>query len=180
VPREDRGHDSPKDTGVNETTIQISGNVATDVRHVQTDTGLHIASFRLATTPSRFDPAQKAWVDQPTSYYSVTCFRFLAQNVAESLQKGEPVVVTGTLRIKEWESNDRTGKDAEITAVAVGHDLNRGVSGFRRVMRSRLVSPEVAAAARVPAPALPGDAARADEFVDVDTGELLEPELDAA
>jgi single-strand DNA-binding protein len=158
---------------VNETTIQLSGNVATDVRHRETDTGLHIASFRLATTPTRFDSAQRAWVDQPTSYYSVTCFRYLAQNVAESLQKGEPVVVTGTLRIAEWEKDGRSGKDAEIVATSVGHDLNRGIAGFRRVTRSRLVAPAVDAAARLAPPPLPTQAGPGRELVDVRTGELL-------
>jgi len=127
---------------MNDAIITLTGNVATDVRHVVTDTGLHISSFRLATTPTRYDKAQRTWVDEPTSYYSVTCFRFLAQNVAGSLHKGDPVVVTGAVRVREWESGDRSGKDAEVSASSVGHDLNRGVSSFRRVARSRVVGPQ--------------------------------------
>jgi single-strand DNA-binding protein len=167
---------------MNETTIQLTGNVATDVRHVETDTGLHIASFRLASTPSRFDRAQKAWVDEPTSYYSVTCFRYLAQNVAASLQKGDPVVVAGSLRVREWESGERSGKDAEISASSVGHDLTRGVSSFRRVTRSRVVAPEADAAARVPAPTVGEPATATGLLVDATTGEVLEGEraFDAA
>jgi single-stranded DNA-binding protein len=127
---------------MNEPMLTISGNVATDIRHAVTDTGVTIASFRLAATPRRYDRGAKAWGDMETMYFGVTAWRFLGENVLGSIRKGDPVVVTGRLRQRTWEKEGRTGVNLEITAEAVGHDLNRGTSRFAKVTRTRVVPPE--------------------------------------
>jgi len=83
-------------------TITITGLVATTPRHITTSEGLDISSFRLASTHRRFDRNAEKWTDGETNWFTVTCFRHLANNVAHSVNKGERVVVTGTLRIREW------------------------------------------------------------------------------
>jgi single-strand DNA-binding protein len=132
---------------MNDSTITISGNVATDVRHVRTDTGVDITSFRLASSPRRLQGGR--WVDGPTSYLTVTCWRFLAQNAAAALKKGDPVVVTGTLRVREWETEGRNGVSTEVDARVIGHDLNRGITQFQRVTRTRPVTAEEEQAMRL-------------------------------
>lgn len=127
---------------MNEPLLTISGNVATDIRHAVTDTGVTVASFRIAATPRRFDRGTKAWADMETMYFGVTAWRFLGENVLGSIRKGDPVVVTGRLRQRTWEKEGRTGVNLEITAEAVGHDLNRGTSRFAKVTRTRVVPPE--------------------------------------
>ena len=133
---------------MNDAIVTITGNVATDVRHVETDTGVHITSFRLATTPRRLD-RERRWVDGETSYVTVSCWRFLAQNAAASLHKGDPVVVSGALRVRQWEKEGRVGHTTEIDARVIGHDLNRGRSAFDRVVRTRPVTPEEETAAQL-------------------------------
>lgn len=120
---------------MNEATATLTGNVATSVRFARTDKGTAIASFRLACTPRHFDRTVGAWVDERTSFLSVMCFRSLAENVATSLVKGDPVMITGRLRVVPWERNDKSGISVEVDAVAVGHDLNRGQTRFARVRR---------------------------------------------
>ncbi len=132
---------------MNDATVTITGNVATDIRHVETDNGVHIASFRLGSTPRRWTKG-RGWVDGDTSYYTVTCWRFLAQNVARSLSKGDPVVISGTVRVREWSQGDRSGVVTEVDATSVGHDLNRGISRFARVTRAREVPTEEELSAR--------------------------------
>lgn len=66
---------------------------------------------------------------------SVVTWRSLADNVGASIRKGDPVVVSGRLRVREWQSNGRQGTDVEIDATAIGHDLTRGVATFQRVKR---------------------------------------------
>jgi single-strand DNA-binding protein len=119
---------------VNETVLTICGNVATPVRFVRTEHDLAIASFRIASTDRRFD-RNSGWVDGETNFLTVTCFRALAENVASSVAKGQPVIVTGRLRVRTWKKEERQGLSVEVEASGVGHDLARGTSMFRRAER---------------------------------------------
>ena len=121
---------------MNQTHITLVGNVVTDVATTTTPGGVETASFRMATTPRRYDRGIGAWVDGDTSYVRVTAWRRLARHVAESLAKGDPVVVHGTMRVREWDGADgqrRTSVDVE--AASIGHDLARGTSVFHRAAR---------------------------------------------
>jgi single-strand DNA-binding protein len=112
--------------------ITLTGVVATIPRAITTSEGLAITSFRLASTQRRFDRAQEKWVDGETNWYTVTTFRQLAANSAVSVKKGERVVVTGRLRIRDWVSGDKTGTNIDVEADAIGHDLSWGTAAFSR------------------------------------------------
>ena len=113
-------------------TITVTGLVATVPRHLVTTEGLPITSFRLASTQRRFDRSQERWIDGETNWYTITGFRQVAINVAASVKKGDRVVVTGKLKIRDWENGERTGTAVEIDAEALGHDLMWGSSTFAR------------------------------------------------
>ncbi|WP_104166611.1 single-stranded DNA-binding protein [Cryobacterium sp. N22] len=113
-------------------TIALTGIVATTPRHLVTSSGLAITSFRLACRQRRFDRVKNAWVDADTNWYTVSTFRQLAHNVERSVHKGEPVLVTGRLRIRDWENEDRAGTSVEVEADAVGHDLTWGTTALAR------------------------------------------------
>jgi single-strand DNA-binding protein len=133
----------------------ITGNAVTDVRAATTAGGHLRATFRLAATPRRYDQAAGRFVDRDTTWVTVVCWRQLAENVAASLHRGDPVVVVGKLRMREWEEGGVKHTLVEIEAGAVGHDLTRGTSSFSRVRRlSPAESDE-----RLPAPPGPGAAA---------------------
>lgn len=113
--------------------ITITGLVATTPRHLVTSEDLHITSFRLASSQRRFDRATNRWVDGDTNWYTVTGFRTLAKSMAESIQKGDRVVVAGKLRIRDWENTDRSGTTVEVEAEIVGHDLNWSTVTAKRI-----------------------------------------------
>jgi len=113
-------------------TITITGLIATTPRHVVTAEGLPITSFRLASSQRRFDKAADKWVDASTNWYTVSAFRQLAINAVPSLSKGDRVVVTGRLRVRDWQNDDRTGTTVEIEAESIGHDLFWGTASFTR------------------------------------------------
>ena len=113
-------------------TIFLTGIVATSPRHITTGEGLAITSFRLASSQRRFDRALEKWVDGDTNWFTVSSFRMLATHAAQSIVKGDRVVVTGRLRVRDWENTDRSGTNVEIEADALGHDLTWGTSVFTR------------------------------------------------
>jgi len=114
--------------------ITLTGLAATDPRHIVTSEGLAITSFRLASNQRRFDRTQNAWIDGDTNWYTITAFRQLGMHVATSIEKGQRVVVTGRVRIRDWESGEKNGTTIEIDAEAIGHDLNWGRATFTRTV----------------------------------------------
>jgi single-strand DNA-binding protein len=113
-------------------TLLVTGLVATTPRHLTTSEGLAITSFRLASSQRRYDRATSRWVDGETNWYTVSAFRTLASNAAGSISKGDRVIVSGRLRIRDWENTDRSGTTVELEADALGHDLTWGTSVYTR------------------------------------------------
>jgi len=120
--------------------ITLTGLVATTPRHLVTSEGLPITSFRLASTQRRYDRGSQKWIDGETNWYTVTAFRQLAVNVVGSVNKGQRVVVSGKLRVRDWESGDRAGTTVEVDADALGHDLAWGTSVFTRSVTSTVAN----------------------------------------
>ncbi|CAL9290970.1 MULTISPECIES: single-stranded DNA-binding protein [unclassified Streptomyces] len=120
---------------MNDTLVTVVGNVATSVEYRETPTG-GVARFRFAATARRWDRERSVWTDGPTSFYTVSAWRQLAANLAASVAVGEPLVVHGRLRVREEAPGDGQGGQrrtfVDIDALAVGHDLARGTSAFRR------------------------------------------------
>ncbi|WP_228718147.1 single-stranded DNA-binding protein [Kitasatospora acidiphila] len=122
---------------MNETMVTMIGNVASMVQYGQTAGGIPMANFRLASTERRYDRARAEWVDGDTLWVTVLAWRGLASNVVSSLEKGDPVLVSGRLRVREWEDEGKRRSVVEIDARAIGHDLGRGTSAFRSSVRGR-------------------------------------------
>jgi single-strand DNA-binding protein len=117
--------------------ITVAGLIATTPRHLVTQDGLPITSFRLASSQRRFDKVQNKWIDGETNWYTVSAFRQLAINSSTSLSKGDRVVITGKLRVRDWDNGERAGTAVEIEAEAIGHDLSWGSSSFTRTVLVR-------------------------------------------
>ncbi|WP_333482333.1 single-stranded DNA-binding protein [Streptomyces sp. RPT161] len=125
-----------------ETLVTVVGNAATRPELKMTATGAAVTRFRLAATERRYDRAGERWTDGHTNFYTVWAWRSLGENVAASVGVGEPLVVQGRLRVREREDRGQSYVSADIDAVTVGHDLSRGTSAFRRVVKSRQPSAE--------------------------------------
>ncbi|MCM2414039.1 single-stranded DNA-binding protein [Streptomyces sp. RKAG290] len=119
---------------MNETLVTLVGNAATGVEFRETATG-GMARFRFAVTPRRWDREKQLWADGHTSFYTVWAWRSLASNLTGSVSVGDPLVVHGRLKVREEEREGQRRTFVDIEAVAVGHDLTRGTSAFRRVVR---------------------------------------------
>ena len=138
---------------MHDTLITFQGNLGGEVA-VRRAGDAEVATFRVASTPRRFDRKTETWVDGVTQWYSVSAWRALGRHCAESLRRGEPVFVHGRLRAQTWV----TSAGAEVTsydvdAFVVGHDLSRGKTVFHRPARG----------AAAPAPADPGEPDETDQ-----------------
>ncbi|WP_300266155.1 single-stranded DNA-binding protein [Microbacterium sp.] len=116
-------------------TVTILGRVGGDPNRSETAGGVPIVKFRVASPQRRFDNQTQQWVETGTNWYNVSAFRQLADHAKASLRQGEGVIVTGRLKLREWESGDRKGMSADIDAEAIGHDLRWGASAFIKANR---------------------------------------------
>jgi len=128
---------------MNDTVITFRGYAGTDVRHRETRDA-NVASVRVASTPRIRKDGE--WVDGPTTWYSVTAWRTLADHLRDSVRKGDPLVVHGRLlRSETWAPEGGTPSTTlEVEAFVVGHDLNRGISHFIKAKRTEATSQEPA------------------------------------
>jgi single-strand DNA-binding protein len=138
-----------------QSTVTLVGNVVSDVRLRDTGSGV-VASFRIAADNGYFDRRNERWVEK-TTFLWVSAWRGLAENVAGSLAKGQPVVVVGRPKQREYERDGQPVTVVEVDAELVGHNLNRGRASFERVRRGPQTSDllrevEAAAQARVEVP----------------------------
>jgi single-strand DNA-binding protein len=123
-------------------TFSVSGLVATTPRHLVTQDGLPITSFRLAASTKKFDKQANRWVDGETNWFTVTSFRQLAVNTATSVSKGDRVIAIGRLRVRDWDNGERAGTSVAIEAETIGHDMVWGSSTFLRTVNVREEQPE--------------------------------------
>jgi single-strand DNA-binding protein len=112
--------------------VTVRGLIAATPRQVVTESGLSVISFRLASSYRRFDEKSKSWVTADTNWYTVSAFKKLADNAGSSLAKGDRVLVTGKIKIRDWDNGERSGISVEIDADAIGHDLTFGTTSFER------------------------------------------------
>ena len=122
-----------EEAAVNETIVTVVGNVAQEPKMRVTSGGVRVVSFRLASTERRYNRDINSWRDGDTTFYTVSCWRAMAENVFASLRTGQPVVVHGRLRHRSYEKDGQRRAVLEIEAYALGHDLSRGISTFTKV-----------------------------------------------
>jgi single-strand DNA-binding protein len=119
---------------VNDTRIHVVGNVVDVPRHNRTSNG-SVTNFRMASTSRRWDDETKGFVDGATLWIDVACWGELGGNVARSVSKGDPVLVVGNLLTESWDSDAGRRSSNRIKATAVGLNLARGWSDFKRPAR---------------------------------------------
>jgi single-strand DNA-binding protein len=117
-----------------DTYVTIIGTVLNTPERRRLDkTDAVVTTFRVASHPRRYDRTNGQWVDAPNLRIKVTCWRRLAEGVAESLVVGDPVVVYGRITSRDWTNEQGEPRlSYEVEADVVGHDLSRGQAKFQR------------------------------------------------
>jgi single-strand DNA-binding protein len=119
---------------VGETTVTMVGTVASELMRRSTK-GHNVVSFWLKSSERRRDKESGEWVEGRHLSVRVTCWRKLAESVLTSLNKGDPVIVTGRMYTGEEEAR----AIPELEASAVGPNLNLCTAALQRTRRPRAV-----------------------------------------
>ena len=120
-----------------ETIITVVGNLTNDPELKFTPSGAAVANFTVASTPRTFDRQTNEWKDGDALFIRCAAWRQLAENCAESLQKGQRVIVTGALKIRNYERQDGSkGTSVEINVDEIGPSLRYATAKVTKANRS--------------------------------------------
>lgn len=115
----------------------ITGNATADPAIHKHRDGSESTSVRIAVTGSYFDREKGEFVDRRTEFITVYARRGLGQNLAHSVRKGQPLVVSGRLGSSEWVDKEGVTRfSLTLWAETIGHDLRYGSAVFTRPTRA--------------------------------------------
>ncbi len=118
----------------------VVGNMVADPELRYTPTGVPVVSFRVASTDRRRDAQTGEWSDGESIFLSCTAWRQAAENVAESLQKGMRVIVTGRLKQRSYETREGEKRTVyEVEADECGPSLRNATVTLKRSDREQSV-----------------------------------------
>jgi single-strand DNA-binding protein len=103
-----------------DTVITVIGNITGDPELRFTPSGAAVANFTVASTPRQFDRQSNEWKDGETLFMRCSVWRDAAENVAESLQRGTRVIVSGRLKSRSYDTKEgekRTVMEMEVDEV---------------------------------------------------------------
>jgi len=119
-----------------ETVITVVGNLTADPELRFTPSGAAVASFTVASTPRSFDKNSNEWKDGDALFLRCSIWRQAAENVAESLQRGMRVVVTGRLKQRSFETREGEKRTViELDVDEVGPSLRYATAKVNRTQR---------------------------------------------
>jgi single-strand DNA-binding protein len=120
-----------------DTNITIIGNLVGDPELRYTPTGQAVATFRVASTPRFMDRTTNEWKDGDSLFLSCNVWRQAAENVAESLQRGMRVIVSGRLRQRSYETKEGEKRTVyEVEVDEVGPSLRNASAKVTKSTRS--------------------------------------------
>jgi len=119
-----------------DTPITLVGNLVADPELRYTPSGAAVANFRVASTPRRFDSQSNQWVDGEALFLACNIWRQAAENVANSLTKGDRVIVQGRLRQRSYDTREGEKRTVyEIEVDEVGPSLRYATSQVTKTPR---------------------------------------------
>lgn len=120
-----------------ETTLTIVGNLVADPELRFTPSGAAVANFTVASTPRQFDKTKQEWVDGEALFLRCQIWREAAENVAETLTRGQRVIATGKLKQRSYETREgekRTSMELEIEEI--GPSLRYATAKVNKTQKS--------------------------------------------
>jgi single-strand DNA-binding protein len=120
-----------------DTPITVVGNLVADPELRFTAAGQPVATFRVASTPRIMDRQTNEWKDGDSLFLTCNIWRTQAENVAESLQRGMRVIVTGRLKQRSYETKEGEKRTVfEVEVDDVGPSLKTASAKVTRATRT--------------------------------------------
>jgi single-strand DNA-binding protein len=120
-----------------DTTITVIGNLTDDPELRFTPSGAAVAKFRIASTPRFMEKASGEWKDGEPLFLACTVWRQAAEHVAESLQRGARVIVSGRLRQRSYETREGEKRTViELDVDEIGPSLRYATAKVQKMSRS--------------------------------------------
>lgn len=120
-----------------ETILTVVGNLTADPELRFTPSGAAVANFTVASTPRQFDKTKQEWVDGEALFLRCQIWREAAENVAETLTRGQRVIATGKLKQRSYETREgekRTSMELEIEEI--GPSLRYATAKVNKTQKS--------------------------------------------
>ncbi|ONH23835.1 single-stranded DNA-binding protein [Pseudofrankia asymbiotica] len=119
-----------------ETTLTVVGNLTADPELKFLPTGAAVTSFVVASTPRTLDRATNEWKDGEPLFLRCSIWRKPAEHVAESLAKGDRVIVTGRLKQRTFETREGEKRTVfELDVEEIGPSLRFATAKVTRAAR---------------------------------------------
>ena len=116
-------------------TVTLVGNITDDPELRFTPSGAAVANFTVAVN-RRFKNGDR-WEDKLDGFFRCSCWREMAENAAESLQKGTRVVVVGRLSQRSWEDQEGNKRSqVEVQVDEVAPSLKWATASIQKSQRS--------------------------------------------
>ncbi|MGI8723296.1 MAG: single-stranded DNA-binding protein [Geodermatophilaceae bacterium] len=125
---------------MNGNTITVLGNLTKDPVLKYVPTGKAVINFTIACNHGWRDKESQTWIEGEASFFKVECWDALAENIAESFRKGDPLIVVGRMICRTYEQEGQTRESWEIRADTVGPDMRKRSASLRRVLRNNHVT----------------------------------------
>lgn len=104
--------------------IAVAGNLTADPELRFTPSGAAVANFTVAVNERVYDKASGEWKEGDTTFWRVNAWRALAENVTNSLVRGQRVIVHGKVKSRQFETREGEKRTVfEIEAEEVGPSL---------------------------------------------------------
>jgi len=107
------------------TTITVVGRATADAELRYTNSGKAVCEVSLADNHRKRDGDRGQWVDDGTTFYRVTGWEYLAEQMADNIKKGQRIIAVGSLRNREYEHNGEKRRSLEIRAFEIAPALDK-------------------------------------------------------
>ena len=120
-----------------ETIITIIGNLTGDPELRYLPSGVPVVNFTIASTPRVFNKPAEEWRDGDTLFMRCCAWRDLAENTANSLEKGTRVIASGRLKQRSWGEDENKRTVFELECDEIGPSLRYASTQVRKAQRDR-------------------------------------------
>ncbi|NKE63716.1 single-stranded DNA-binding protein [Lentzea sp. PSKA42] len=116
--------------------VTVAGTLTADPELRFTQSGIAVANFTVAANDRRYDQQSGQWIDGDATFLRCTLWRQPAENLVNSVGKGARVLVTGTLRQRQFEHEGQKRTVLELDVTEAGPSVRWATAKVTKVTRT--------------------------------------------